>query len=223
MNKNAKIFPLVLMGITAIVITVGGIIMKQSFWRILPLYISLIVAYLNSRVDRKAFLIGGLNSVLYAVVYISFGLYSSAGFALLVSFPFQIWTFIRWNKRPYENSTIFQRLSAKKRALISVAFIICWILLNLVSSLLGANYALIDNTLTLVGILATVLAVFPYIEYIWLNLVSAIISLILYAVMIRENPEQITYLAYSVYALICISLSVVNSQRLYKAQQKQSE
>ena len=72
--KKNKIFAnpilFILMPITAVAITITGIIWKQSFIRILPLYISLTVMLLQSRANRYAPLIGGLNSILYIFTYI---------------------------------------------------------------------------------------------------------------------------------------------------------
>ena len=59
---NGKI---ILMAVTAVLITVTGIIFKQSFFRILPLYVSLVIGYLQTRMSRYAPLMGGINSILY--------------------------------------------------------------------------------------------------------------------------------------------------------------
>ena len=66
-----------LLGITAIVITITGILVDQSFFRILPLYISLFVSLLQARANRYAPLIGSVNSLLYAAVYYHYRLYAS--------------------------------------------------------------------------------------------------------------------------------------------------
>ena len=55
---------LCLMAVTAILITVTGILFHQSFIRILPLYVSLVVGVLQSRANRYASLLGGMNSIL---------------------------------------------------------------------------------------------------------------------------------------------------------------
>jgi hypothetical protein len=60
---------LCIMAVTAAGITIAGFLFHQSFFRILPLYISLIIALLQSRMIRYASLIGGINSILYALVY----------------------------------------------------------------------------------------------------------------------------------------------------------
>ncbi len=77
-SKQNHIVSLAFMGLVAIGITVCAVIWKAAVWRILPLYVSLFVSFLNSRVDRRAFLIGGINSILYAIVYVSYGLYAMA-------------------------------------------------------------------------------------------------------------------------------------------------
>ena len=82
------------MGITGVLITIAGVYYKQDFLRILPLYISLIIASLQSRVNRYASLLGSINSLLYGAVYIFYGIYASAISAFLFSFPIQMLTFI---------------------------------------------------------------------------------------------------------------------------------
>ena len=54
----------IIMVITFVFITVSGLVYKQSFLRILPLYISLLIALLQSEVNRYANLVGGLNSII---------------------------------------------------------------------------------------------------------------------------------------------------------------
>ena len=83
-KKNLPSF--LLIGCTAVLITVTGIKFNQSFFRILPLFISLFVANLQSRVNRYGSLLGSINSLIYAGVYVYYGLYASVLSALLVSF-----------------------------------------------------------------------------------------------------------------------------------------
>ena len=96
------------MTLTGILITISGIYYKQNFLRILPLYNSLIIALLQSRVNRYSNLLGSINSILYAAVYFYYGLLASAFQALLFSFPMQLITFIRWNKNKWEKSTVLR-------------------------------------------------------------------------------------------------------------------
>ena len=57
---------LMLMIVTAALITATGVVFRQSLVNILPLYVSLCVGLLQSRVSRTAYLIGACNSLLYA-------------------------------------------------------------------------------------------------------------------------------------------------------------
>ena len=105
----------VLMAITFVLLTIARIYCKQPLLRTLPLYISLVVGFLQSRVNRYAPLIGGFNSLLYAYVYYYFGLMAMAAYALHVSCPIQLITFLQWNKRAYKHSTVFRCMTTKQR------------------------------------------------------------------------------------------------------------
>ena len=76
-KKQKTISPemLVIMGVTAILIMTTGIIYKQSPLRMIPLYVSLVIALMQSEVSRYAPLIGSVNSLLYAAVYGYYRLY----------------------------------------------------------------------------------------------------------------------------------------------------
>ncbi len=121
--SKKDIFIYFLMAVTGILITVTGIYYKQSFLRILPLYNSLIIAMLQSRVNRYSNLFGSINSILYAAVYMYYGLLASALQAILFSFPMQLITFIRWNKNKWEKSTVLRKLTWKQRALLLVGYL----------------------------------------------------------------------------------------------------
>ena len=121
--RKKDIFIIILMVFTAILITIAGVYYQQSFLRILPLYVSLVISLLQTRISRFASLMGGINSLLYGAVYIYYSLYGSAFSALLVSFPIQILTFIRWNKNKWEHSTVLKKLNTKQRLLIFAGYV----------------------------------------------------------------------------------------------------
>ena len=200
---------------TATGITVTGIIFKQDFWRMVPLYVSLFIAFMNSRVNRYAPLIGGLNSILYALVYLSYGLYSSAAYAFFVSMTLQLITFIRWNKKPLGNSTELRRLKTWQMiisvALLTVGFAcLCFITKNV------SQYFLLDNIITALGILVTILRMLSYIEFTYFSICTEIFSVMLYVLMLRNNPEQSTYLIFSLYSLVCGVMAVIFAERNMK-------
>lgn len=216
-KQNFRAF--ILMGITVLLITVAGIVFHQSPLRILPLYVSLVIGILQSRVNRLSFLIGGINSILYALVYAYYNLYASALYALLISFPLQIVTFLRWKKHAWGHSVQLKRMSEKQRLVSALLAIVLWLGMCGLMTLLGSSYMLLDNTITLLGIVIIVLTLPAYIEYTMLTIPNGIVSIALYLTMLVEKPQQLTYLIFSLYNLICSLSAFFHARSLYRAQQ----
>ncbi len=215
--KNIIIF--VLMAFTAVGITVSAIYNKQNFIEIMPLYVSLLIALLQSRVNRFASLLGSFNSIIYAVVYFGFNIYGSALSALLFSFPIQLITFIRWNKNKSGNSTVLRKLGAKKMILLSAGFAVLLAALWIILPLIGSGYVYLDGVITLLGILIYFLTMFAYIEYPIFMVVNGILSIALNARMAKDNPSVIPHLIFSVYSLVCIVFAAFEARKLYNVQQ----
>lgn len=211
---------LCLMAVTAILITVTGILFHQSLIRILPLYVSLVVGILQSRANLYASLLGGMNSILYALVYIYLGLYASAGYAILFSFPLQIMTFILWSRRKQGESTRFRKMSWRCRVAVLLGYLACFVILRAVLQAAGSNYQLLDNLTSLTGILISVLTMFAFVEYTWLMLPSGILSIVLNLSTMQTNPEQITYVIFSFYSIICVSIQFFRVRKLYAEQNR---
>ena len=217
-SKN-DIFIFVLMGCTAILITAAGIYFKQDFLNILPLYISLIIAMLQSRVNRYASLMGSINSLLYGAVYVYYSLYGSAFSAILFSCPIQLLTFIRWNKNKWKHSTKLRKLSTKQRLLILAGFVAALIAMWIILPLIGSQYVFLDSLTNMLGILIYFLTMFAYVEYTFLMIINGIIGIALYVTMLPETPEMTTYLIFSVYSFICIVFAFFKARKLYDSQQ----
>ena len=217
-----EIFIYILMACTGIMITVAGIRFNQHFLRILPLYNSLIIATLQSRVNRYSNLLGSINSLLYTAVYIYYNLYASAFSALLFSFPMQLITFIRWNKNKWQHSTKLRKMTWKQRGLAflgySVALVAMWIILPLI----GSEYVFLDSATTLLGIVVLFLTMFAFVEYTFCMVVNGIIGIALYITMIPDEPETVTYLIFSVYSFICICFAFFEARKLYNKQQSEN-
>ena len=209
----------ILMAITFVLLTIARIYCKQPLLRTLPLYISLVVGFLQSRVNRYAPLIGGFNSLLYAYVYYYFGLYAMAAYALLASCPIQLITFVQWNNRAYKHSTVFRCMTTKQRIWTTIACVAAWLITYFILKAVGSSYQLLDNTIMLFGVLISILTMFAFIEYTYLIVVSSVISIYLHAVMLIDKPEQLTYLIFSIYSLICITRGFFQARALYKEQQ----
>lgn len=221
-EKNSdkfKVSPMFLLLIlTAAAITVTGIIFHQRLYRIIPLYVSLFIGMMQSRANRYANLIGAGNAILYGVVNIHFKMYASAASAILISSPLQLLTFLRWNKHKYKKSTTFRRLSVKQRILAAIGFLCISVLVYLMLSTADSGYRTLDTLTSLLGILISVLMLLSYMEYTWLQLPSSILSIVTHVVVTLDHPEQITYVLYSVYTLICMVLQCFTVQRLYTEQ-----
>ena len=217
-ERADKIFTFFLVSITFIFITVTAFIYTEDVFIIVPLYISLTVMFLQSRANRYAFLLGGINSLLYAAVDIYIGLYASAASAALVSCPLQLITFFSWSKRPYGTATIFKKLGLKNMLVLAAVSVASWLAMWAFFSMFHSEYLLFDNTLTLIGIVATILCAMAYIEYTYLQMLSLGIGIVLYGIMLKERPIQITYLIYNVYALICSAKAFLFMNRLYAEQ-----
>ena len=216
MNKRCTYF---LIAITFILISFFGMKYSQDPFRILPLYVSIVVMLLQTRVNRYAFLIGGLNSILYAVVYCCYKLYASAINALCISCTMQIVTFINWGKNPYkDNSTVFRELGTKKRMLYSILFAVMWFVCYNVFKHMGSNKTMLDNTIMLTGISTTLLTMFSYVEWVYMQNIGIILNLIMYSSMIKENPEMSAYLVSMIYSLISAIITFIKVNKLYKEQ-----
>ena len=220
-NKLSKkdIFMFSLMGLTAVLITAAGIYFNQSFLRILPLYISLSVGMLQSRVNRYANLVGSINSLLYGVVYFYYGLYGSMFSAVLFSFPIQLLTFLRWNKNKWEHSTVLRKLTAKQRILLCIGFVVALIATWIVLPLIGSQYVFLDSITNLIGIIIYFLTMFAFVEYTFLMIINGVIGIALYVQMLGDSPELTTYLIFSIYSFICITVAFFQAKKIYKNQQ----
>ena len=212
---------LCLMGITAVLITVTGVIFRQSVIRILPLYISLVIGLLQSRANRFAPLLGGFNSILYMIVYLYLGLYASAGYALLFSCPVQLLTFVRWSKNRYQDSTQFRAMTWRQRTAVFVGSGAAVAILCLILNAAGSDYSLLDSLSSLLGILISILTMFAFVEYSWLMLPSGLINIALNLATMQAHPEQITYLIFAFYSLICVTIGFFSVRKLYAEQRNQ--
>ena len=211
-------------------ILTSAIIFKQSPLHILPMFISLVVLFLQSKVNRYAFLLGAANSCLYGVAYIYRTLYSSAASAILLSFPIQVLTFINWNRRTEKQSgskvTELKLMSGKMRLALGGATALGWGLLYVIFASLGSPYILLDNTVTILGIVTMVLCALCYIEYAPLQLAGNLVSVVLNITMIPDSAENIAWLINSIYASICTAAAyyaMMKQNRAMKAEKAQSE
>ena len=207
--------------LTAIGITTTYCIFPSPFYYVLPLYVSLFVGLLTSKASRYSFLIGGLNSILYTITYISFGTYMQAFYAFFFSCILQLATFFTWSKRAYKDSTVFRKMTKKMYIGIGAGFVLAYVGAIFVLTLLGSKFVYLDTFTSLLSILVTVLHLFSFRETPFLHAASSIIGLSLSTALVLEDPSRWPFLISGVYGAICVLRSVFAIQRLYKEQQAQ--
>ena len=221
--KIKKINPLLIMLFAEVVlISAAAIIFKQPFFRVLPLYVSLVIYFLQSRINRFAPLVGAINSILYTGVYLYFKLYVSAASAFFYSFPSQIIIFIKWCKNPYGSSTVLKKMTKKQKLITLLSFVVSWLALSIVLSFTDSNQALLDNTSSLLGIFVGVLMFLSFSEYTSLNVVSMLSCIALrIALIVQGNYEFVTYLIFDIFAMVCTMKSVFSAKKLVEEQTKE--
>lgn len=216
--KKSKIIIIVLTGIA---ILISGILTKQHFFLMLPLFVSLFVMSFQSEANRVGALIGACNAVLYTITYICMGVYGSAASAFLFSFPLQLMTFFNWKKNAYKKTVVFKRMSTKVRIISCVSGLALWAILAGVFYYLKYEYAVFDSVSFLLGFIVPILTMLAYIEYTYLWIFQAVTGLFLNIQMVSNDISQLTYLIYGVYALYCVICAFINVRKFYKEQQNE--
>lgn len=216
-----KYFGIILLAITAVLITVSAVAYKQNPFFAIPIYVSLFVGLLQSGANRYSMLIGGFNSILYTVVYLMLGLYATAAQALFFSCFFQFAGFISWNRRKYGTSTVFRRLSNRMRAVLALALTAGFAILCAVLNMVGSSYTVLDSLSFFLGSTISVLTLFAYVEYSWLMLPSGIISIMLNLQTLQASPGQLSYVIFSIYSMICVTMGFFSVRNLWKQQNQE--
>lgn len=210
---------IIIIAVTGACILVAGIVCKQHFLLMVPLFISLFVMAFQSEANRYGALAGAINSLIYTAAYIYMGVYASAASAVLFSFPMQLMTFFNWRKNAYKSTVVFKSMSRKMRILSSSGFLILWAVLAAVFIHLDYEYAVLDSGSFLLGFIVPVLTMLAYIEYTYLWLIQAVLSTLLSVQMVIVDYRQTTYLIYSIYCFYCIICAYINVRKFYKEQQ----
>lgn len=221
MRYRGNIYKYILIAVTAVGITISAVYFSCEIYRVIPLYVSLVVLFLQTRASRVSFLIGGCNAAYYAVVYFLLGLYGMALYSILVACPIQIITYIRWKKRAYAHSAVLKRLTDRQRICWGIGSVAAWMVLYLLLRSIGSEYIILDNSIAVISTVSNLASLFYLIEFPYIQSVTHILNILLYIQMIQTDSKQFTYLIYTVYALACAVLSSVYMQKLYNWQKKE--
>jgi nicotinamide mononucleotide transporter PnuC len=219
---SKKIEPLVLLLIlTMVLVTISSVLVRQSIIRVFPLYVSMAISLLLSKVNRYAYLLGGINAISYGFIALYYRIPGSAISAFLVSSPLQLISFVRWSKTKWKNTTVLKEMTPKARMLNGLLLVVGWILYYLLIRILGSASSLIDSVASLLGIYITILQLLKYSEYTVLMIPSGLLSSALYiSLMVQGSMEQLPFLIYSFFSLACTIRSVRQAKIILKAQKE---
>lgn len=215
--KNSK---KIIIAVTGVAILVAGILCKQEFFLMIPLFVSLFVMAFQSEANRVGALIGSINSLIYTAAYIYMGVYASAASSLLFSFPVQLMTFFRWKKNAYKKTAVFRKMSMKMRIISSLGFVLVWGVMSVACVHFEYEYAILDSCLFLFGLVTPILTMLAFIEYTYLWIIQSVVGVFLNIQMVVNDYKETTYLIYGVYALYCVICAFINVHKFYKEQQE---
>ena len=132
-------------------------------------------------------------------------------------------TFIRWKKNAYKKTAVFKRMSNKMRIVLSAVLLVLWTVLAVLFIHLDYEYAVLDSISFILGFVVPVLTMLAYIEYTYLWIVTAVVTLLLSVQMVIVDYKQTTYLIYAVYCFYCIVSAFINVRKFYKEQREMTE
>ena len=211
-------------GICAVAILVCAFVFKQKWYKVLPTLNTLIILLLSARVDRRSFLIGGLNAAFYGIGFFTEGLYFSVINCLLVSMPLQLFSFFNWKKHADGNSAKLRTLGWRGEAVVISSTVVgcqlCyWLLLPFFEG--GQQQVMLDIFLFVIGLVITVLALLRYVETPYYNLISAIANVVMWVSICTGNIANINYLIMAAYSLFRVAQSAITWTKQYKKSQKE--
>lgn len=211
-------------GICAIAILTCAFVFKQKWYKVLPTLNTLIILLLSARVDRRSFLIGGLNAAFYGIGFFTEGLYFSVINCLLVSMPLQLFSFFNWKKHADGNSAKLRTLGWRGEAVVISSTVVgcqlCyWLLLPFFEG--GQQQVMLDIFLFVIGLVITVLALLRYVETPYYNLISAIANVVMWVSICTGNIANINYLIMAAYSLFRVAQSAITWTKQYKKSQKE--
>ena len=205
--------------VTAILIVITAAVTHQAPFRIIPLFISLVINLLQTRVNRYAHLIGSLNSIQYGLIDWHYGLYGTAMTDFLVYFPFQLFTFILWSRRSYKQTTLLRSMTWKQRLLTLVSCSFIWFVTFIALQIAHSNYQVVDSTLTLMSLLISILMLFAFVEYTWLMIPLGVLGVYTNTIVMMDSLDRMPFLVFSIFSLYCQVLAFFQARRLYAEQQ----
>lgn len=225
-NKIVKInlIDLCLALLTATLIIVFAFIQSQSFIKTLPTLITLYVQILMVKGNRCAFLIGGINSLIYGIGYYAESLYFSTLSAVAISFPLMIFSFFNWKRKSQGSTTTLLNLKNSARILISIGLIVVWVLcVKLLGDIVsGGRFIYLDCFCFVGGIAVTILSSLRYADSQYLNVLCCTLTLIMWIAVCIEDAKNINFIIISLYNLYKVIQMAISWTKLTKTKNSEA-
>ncbi len=204
--------------LAAVLIIVFAVLKEQTFLKTLPTLITLVVLIMSVRANRYAFLVGAANCLLYTVAYLIEGVYFSAANAFLVSMPIQIFSFFVWSRHKTDKTrSELIRMKWWQLLLSVVAVFPAWAGCYFgISGFLGGTEPILDSLVFVLGILISTLIAFRFIEGQYFNVISCVISLVMWVSICIESPNNVNFLIIAFYNLFRTIQAAVNWSLIYR-------
>lgn len=216
LNKKGLWLDYIPTAAVAVLIITFAILREQSFIKTLPTLVTLIVQLLLVRANRSAFLIGGINTLLYGVSFYCEALYFSLFKAIAITAPIQFFSYFRWKKKSVDGTHCIRVLSMPMRITIALGIVVSWLLcFKLLGAVISSGrFIEADSLVFVIGVAVPILSAFGYADSQYLNIAACIISLVMWIAITIEEPENINFVLISVYNLFRVCEAAVTWTRL---------
>ena len=235
MRKNiaSKYIPMAITAIFIVIFTVQNACLltgekPYELWylafKTMPMLITLYVQLLLIDAKRHAFLLSGLNAVIYSIVYFIEGVPFSAIYALFVSAPLSIYAFFNWKHNSKKGQTRLRHLKPKGLLLVFLSIIAIWgICYGWLSGCMAVRIAILDTAIFAIGLAGTFLMSIRYIEAQYMAVVSNTVSLIMWIVLTISNRSNVNYVIIGIYNLYCVIQAAINWTTVERKLKKEEE
>jgi nicotinamide mononucleotide transporter PnuC len=203
MNKTRKglIIDYALIAICSVCIIVSGIITRQMVIKMLPALISLVVTAFIAKANRLGFLLGSLNSVLYAIGFTIERLYASVFQVIVFGGILQFIAFINWGKNTNKKSVNLRKMKFLHWVVSCLIVGAIYTIAHIYNVLLGGSNIFFDSFIVATGIMVTLLSMLRFVESQIFSCINNFVNLIMWIVISISNISNITYVIIGLYTL----------------------
>ena len=211
----ADYLPIVLTGAFIIYFAITR---EQRFIKVLPTVITLIAQLLNAKANRLVFLIGGANTVLYGISYLTERLYFSAFWELAISAPFMFVSYFLWKRNSFANKPKLRKLPLWGLVASVVGVILFWLMcVNCLGAIISSGRCVeLDALYLSLGLMIAMLTAMRYIEAQYLNVISCSVLLAMWICLTVKDPRNLNFVIICMYNLFRVVQAAINWTEISK-------